>query len=195
MSITAKMKKALKKMKLDDLVKTIEKLNSVFGYDAEESLNIQDDKKKPLPKIDLVNQLLEEVEDIEGDDKDDFEDDEWKILCIVAGEASTVPGWATENGNGNGGEEKDKKEDEDPPADKKTKKSEKKKEKAKKAKGKSKASPKTSNLDVMKGLLVNKASDKEIITEFTERYKNKEVDADFIAKRIAVYKNLAEKEL
>jgi len=66
-----------------------------------------------------------------------------------------------------------------------------KKEKVPKEKGeKSKSS-----LEVMKELIANKASDAEITKVFTEKLtrKDPELSADFIAKRIKIYKGLAAK--
>jgi hypothetical protein len=66
-----------------------------------------------------------------------------------------------------------------------------KKEKVPKQKGeKSKSS-----LEVMKELIANKASDAEITKVFTEKLTKKDpkLSADFIAKRIKIYKGLAAK--
>ncbi|MCX5831999.1 MAG: hypothetical protein NT140_08950 [Deltaproteobacteria bacterium] len=51
-----------------------------------------------------------------------------------------------------------------------------------------------SALNVMKELLENKATDKNIESVFTKIYTAKGKDADFTAKRIAIYKKIAEKE-
>ncbi|MFH1080476.1 MAG: hypothetical protein V1766_09495 [Pseudomonadota bacterium] len=61
-------------------------------------------------------------------------------------------------------------------------------EKAKKDKPKS-------AINTMKELLKKKATDKEITKVFTSIYAAKGKDAEFTAKRISIYKKIAEKEV
>lgn len=178
---------ALEEVTEDTLVEAVEGLNE-SGKLADEVVIYEGKGKSKTVRdfAELSNDFMTALETLTDEEIEELEQSVCNVYNFLSNKAKEAEEAARASKKGKKTEKK---------VDKKIEKTDKEKDPEKVARGKALAASRKENkgpgnLVVMEQLLKEKKTDKEILKVFTKRYEGKEVD--FIQKRIAIYKKLAE---